>query len=70
MKKKEFTVIVEQDEEGYFVAEVPGLPGCHTQAKSLDTLMKRVKESIALCLDEKTAPVPKMHLVGVQRIAV
>jgi predicted RNase H-like HicB family nuclease len=70
MKKKEFTVIVEQDEEGYFVAEVPGLPGCHTQAKSLDTLMKRVKESIALCLDEKTATVPKMHLVGVQRIAV
>jgi predicted RNase H-like HicB family nuclease len=70
MRKKEFTVIVEQDEEGYYVAEVPGLPGCHTQAKSLDTLMKRVKESIALCLDEKKAAEPKMHLVGVQRIAV
>jgi predicted RNase H-like HicB family nuclease len=39
MKKREFTVIIERDEEGYFVAEVPELPGCHTQAKSLDTLM-------------------------------
>lgn len=49
MKKKEFTVIVEQDEEGYFVAEVPKLPGCHTQAKSIDTLMPRVAEAIPLC---------------------
>jgi Uncharacterized conserved protein len=49
MKKKEFTVIIEQDEEGYFVAEVPELAGCHTQARSLGTLMKRVKEAISLC---------------------
>ena len=48
---KEFTVIIEQDEEGYFIAEVPELKGCHTQAKSLDTLMKRIKEAIQLCLD-------------------
>jgi len=46
---KEFTVIIEQDEEGYFIAEVPELKGCHTQAKSLDTLMKRVKEAMQLC---------------------
>ena len=70
MKKREFTVIIERDEEGYFVAEVPELPGCHTQAKSLDTLMNRVKEAIGLCLDEKNGKAPKMKLVGVQRIAV
>jgi predicted RNase H-like HicB family nuclease len=46
---KEFTVIIEQDEEGYYIAEVPELKGCHTQAKSLDTLMERVKEAIQLC---------------------
>jgi len=50
MNKREFTVIIERDEEGYFVAELPELPGCHTQAKSLDTLMNRVKEAIALCM--------------------
>jgi predicted RNase H-like HicB family nuclease len=50
MKKREFTVIIERDEEGYFVAEVPQLPGCHTQAKSFDTLIMCMKESIALCM--------------------
>ena len=49
--KKEFTVIIEQDEGGYFVAEVPELPGCHTQAKSMDELMERTREAISLCLE-------------------
>ena len=48
---KEFTVIIQRDEEGYYVAEVPGLKGCHTQAKSLDELMERVKEAMKLCLE-------------------
>lgn len=45
-----FTVLVEQDEAGYYVATVPELRGCHTQAKSLDVLMRRVNEAIAICL--------------------
>jgi predicted RNase H-like HicB family nuclease len=52
--RRKFTVLIEQDEEGYFVATVPTLRGCHTQAKSLDTLMKRVREVIALCLQDKS----------------
>jgi predicted RNase H-like HicB family nuclease len=56
--KSEYTVIIEQDEAGYYVAEVPELCGCHTQAKSLDELMVRVGKR------------PKKHLIGVQRIAV
>ena len=68
--KKEFTVIVEQDDEGYFVAEVPGLPGCHTQAKSLDVLMERVKEAITLCLDVQKKNHSQTHLVGIQRVEV
>jgi len=67
---KEFTVIIEQDEEGYFIAEVPELKGCHTQAKSLDTLMKRIKEAIQLCLDVQGEEQPKTHLVGVQKVAI
>ena len=49
----EFDVIIEQDDEGYFVASVPSLPGCHTQARSLDDLMERIKEAIAVCREPK-----------------
>ena len=65
---KEFTVIIEKDEEGYYIAEVPELKGCHTQAKSLDTLMERVKEAIQLCLEVYGKKYPITHLVGVQKI--
>jgi predicted RNase H-like HicB family nuclease len=69
MKKElEFSVVIEKDEDGYFVASVPALRGCHTQAKSLDLLMKRVKEAIELCLEvEKPATT---EFIGVQRVAV
>jgi predicted RNase H-like HicB family nuclease len=50
---REFSVIIERDEEGYYVASVPELRGCHTQAKSLDALMKRVREAIELCLADE-----------------
>ena len=64
----EFSVVIEQDEDGYFVASVPALRGCHTQAKSLDVLMKRIKEAIELCL-EVEEPVSN-QFIGVQRVAV
>jgi len=67
---KEFIVIIEQDEEGYYIAEVPELKGCHTQAKSLDDLMKRIKEAIQLCLEVYGEGHPVTHLVGVQKVAI
>ena len=51
---REFSVVIERDEEGYLVASVPSLPGCHTQARSLDELMDRVREAISLCLEVQT----------------
>lgn len=66
---KEFSVIIEQDSEGYYVATVPSLRGCHTQAKSLDELMARVREAVELCLEEEGDREP-LDFVGVQKITV
>jgi predicted RNase H-like HicB family nuclease len=65
---REFNVIIEKDEDGYFVASVPALHGCHTQAKSQNVLKKRIKEAIELCL-EVEEPVLN-EFVEVQRVAV
>lgn len=51
---RQFDVVVEQDYEGFFVASVPAIPGCHTQAKSLNELSVRIQEAIELCLDPDT----------------
>ncbi|MFA7172944.1 MAG: type II toxin-antitoxin system HicB family antitoxin [Kiritimatiellia bacterium] len=66
--KNEFNVIIERDEDGYFIASVPSLRGCHTQAKSLDVLMRRIQEAISLCLDVEK-PVSN-EFIGIQRITV
>ena len=50
MAKDQFKVVIERDEDGYFVASVPALPGCHTQAKTMPELTNRIKEAIKLCL--------------------
>ena len=65
---REFNVIIERDSEGYYVASVPELPGCHTQARSLDTLMKRIREAIELCLEVAAEEVTPHEFVGVQRV--
>jgi predicted RNase H-like HicB family nuclease len=67
---QEFDVVVEQDEAGYYVASVPTLPGCHTQATSLDDLMLRIREAIALCLEVDDVPQERLNFVGIQRISV
>jgi len=66
---KYFNVVIEKDSDGYLIASVPELKGCHTQAKSLDELMKRIKEAIELCL-EVEADYEQNEFIGVQRIAV
>ena len=69
--EREFTVIIEQDEEGYLFAGVPEVRGCHTQARSLDELVNRVKEAIELCLEvQADEDMPLSRFVGVQRVAV
>lgn len=47
-----FKVIIEQDEDGWFVAHAPAIPGCHTQAKTYEQALKNTQEVIDLCLEE------------------
>jgi len=68
--RREFNVIIEKDTDGFFVATVPELKGCHTQARSLDALMKRVREAIELCLEVEGSSSPGAKFIGLQRIAV
>jgi len=67
---REFSVVVERDSEGYFVASVPAIPGCHTQARSLDELMFRVREAIALNLEVEDDEIEDLEFIGVQRVTV
>jgi len=68
--QREFSVIIERDGEGFYVATVPELPGCHTQAKSLDKLLERVREAILVCLDARGEPAGAPEFVGIQRVLV
>jgi predicted RNase H-like HicB family nuclease len=65
---REFNVVVERDAEGFYVASVPTLQGCHTQARSLDELMDRIKEAIELCLEVQGETSETLDFVGVQRV--
>jgi len=65
-----FNILIEQDEDGLFVSEVVGLPGCHTQAKSIDELLKRTKEAILLYLKCKKVEEIKEKFLGFQQIEV
>ena len=69
--QRDFTVIVERDEDGFYVASVPALSGCQTQARSLDDLVARVREAIAVGLEDDSAALsPSLEFVGVQRVTV
>ena len=68
--KREFNVVIERDSEGFYVASVPELHGCHTQARSLDKLLNRIKEAIKLCLEVEDSSITPPEFVGVQRVAI
>ncbi len=67
---REFNVVIERDAEGYYVASVPALHGCHTQAKSLDRLMRRIQEAVELCLEVQGEEVEPLEFVGLQKVTI
>ncbi len=70
MHKKQFLVLIERDEDGVLIATVPALKGCHTQAKSIPTLLERIKETIQLCLEVEHPKLPSLEFIGLQEVEI
>ena len=68
MKTYKFPVVIEKDEDGIFIGIVPGLKGCHTQAKTLAELEKRLKEVIALCLSVERKGFRQNEFIGLHQV--
>ena len=66
----DFTVVIEQDEDGIYVANVPELEGCYTQGKTLQIVLERIKEAIEVCLEGDKEDINPMTFVGIQKVKV
>ena len=69
-KVRNYTVLIEQDEDGIYVAKVPDIPGCYTQGKTIPQVIERIKEAIQVCLESDKEERPQMKFIGLQQIEV
>ncbi len=65
---QDFYVIIEKDEDGFFVGEVPGLKGCYSQGKTIEELLKNMREVIEICLEEEH--ITQNEFIGVQKVSL
>jgi len=70
MEKETFDVLIEQDEDGIYVAKVPEIEGCYTQGKDLQEVMERIKEAIEVCLETDEDEIKPARFIGMQRVQV
>lgn len=70
MRQLTYTVLIEQDETGAYIATAPDLKGCHTHARSIPELLSRVREAIELCLEVEGKHAHPLRFVGVQQVSV
>jgi predicted RNase H-like HicB family nuclease len=66
---REFYVIIERDEDGYYIGEVPQLRACYSQGRTLDELMANMREVIELCLEEQGEEVLP-EVIGIQKVTL
>lgn len=66
----EFNVIIEKDEEGWYVASVPEIQGCYTQGKTISQVLERIKEAIEVCLEADQEDIKPMKFIGIQRVEI
>lgn len=70
MKQLKYSVVIERDEDGLYIASIPELPGCHTQARSIDEVMSRIKEAAELYLEATGLEPSENEFVGIQILEV
>ena len=72
MEKKvlDFTALIEQDEDGLYIATVPDIQGCYTQGKTIQEVLERIKEAIELCLEADKEEVKPLKFIGIQKVQV
>ena len=70
MQAKEFYVVIERDEDGLYVGEVPQLKACYSQGETIDELIENIREVIEMCLEELEEEETITEFVGVQRLVV
>ncbi len=66
----DFTVLIEQDEDGIYVAKVSEIEGCYTQGKTLQEVLERIKEAIEVCLEADKEEVIPIKFIGIQKVQV
>ncbi len=70
-KTYSYVVVIEQDEDGIYVAKVPDISGCYTQGKTVEEVMTRIKEAIQVCLEaDGSTEYEPLKFIGVQNIEV
>jgi len=67
-KVLDFTVLIEQDEDGIYIAKVPDISGCYTQGDSIPEVLERIKEAIELCLEADKEEIKPMKFIGIRRV--
>jgi len=66
----DFTVLIEQDEDGIYLAKVPEIEGCYTQGKSIEEVLERIKEAIEVCLEGDKKDVNPLRFIGIQKVQI
>ncbi len=69
-KHLDFTVLIERDEEGMYIAKVPDIHGCYTQGKTIAQVLDRIKEAIDVCIEAEAQEIKPLQFIGVQRISI
>ena len=69
-EQNDFTVLLEQDEDGIYIARVPEIEGCYTQGKTLEEVIERIKEAIEVCLKADKEDIHPMKFIGIQKVRI
>ncbi|MBU2104348.1 MAG: type II toxin-antitoxin system HicB family antitoxin [Nanoarchaeota archaeon] len=66
----DFTVLIEQDKDGIYIAKVPEIEGCYTQGKDIEEVLRRIKEAIEVCLEGDKEEVTPLKFIGIQKVQI